>query len=159
MNEPPVPFAGAFPLEVAGTTLHLRKGGEPMPLDVSWHIGPLHEHGLAFVHDADAHTDADADTDTPPPARYTLAGHVHPIVRLAVPGGTALRVPVFWRRRDTLVLPAFGRLTGGQPVRPAAGDQLLVAGAERVRAAAATSWKLLQHRPLHGLVLARTHGL
>jgi metallophosphoesterase superfamily enzyme len=55
-------------------------------------------------------------------------------VRLAVPGGTALRVPVFWRRRDTLVLPAFGRLTGGQPVRPAAGDQLLVAGAERVRA-------------------------
>jgi hypothetical protein len=35
-----------------------------------------------------------------------------------------LRVPVFWRQRYGLTLPAFGRLTGGYAVQAARGEQL-----------------------------------
>jgi DNA ligase-associated metallophosphoesterase len=124
-------------LVVAGNhDRHLRRdddagaatAADPAGLGVAWHAGILPEAPFAFVHDPGA------SGAGKPPTGFTLSGHVHPVVRLPVPGGTALRVPVFWQRPDALVLPAFGRMTGGQAVRPSPGERLFAAGPERVRA-------------------------
>jgi metallophosphoesterase superfamily enzyme len=57
-----------------------------------------------------------------------LSGHIHPVVRLRGLMKRAMRVPVFWQRATSLVLPAFGLFTGGFAVRPAPGDCLYAAG-------------------------------
>lgn len=101
-----------------------RDGAPPAALEVQWEADPLREGPFAFAHDPDA--DANA------PGEFRIAGHLHPVALLPTRGGPRLRVPVFWRRRVALVLPAFGRLTGGQCVRPAPDEQLLVAGPARV---------------------------
>lgn len=56
-------------------------------------------------------------------ARYALAGHLHPVVRLRTRSDAA-RLPVFWQQPNCLVLPAFGSFTGGLQVRAAADDML-----------------------------------
>jgi len=103
-----------------------RDGAAPPGLDVAWRAEPLLEGPFAFVHDPDAPDEAAAG------ARFRLGGHLHPVTLLPARGGARLRVPVYWQRAQGLVLPSFGRLTGGHPVRPAPGDRLLVAGPERV---------------------------
>ncbi len=52
----------------------------------------------------------------PRPGLLNVCGHLHPVVQLAG-GGDRLRLPCFAldRRRQQLVLPSFGRLTGGHP--------------------------------------------
>lgn len=55
-----------------------------------------------------------------------LCGHLHPVLATRDDAGR-LRVPVFWLRDDTLVLPAFGGLTGGHAVAAAPGDRLWAA--------------------------------
>ena len=57
--------------------------------------------GLALMHEV--------DPDRPPPG---FSGHVHPVVRFG-PRGDRVRLSAFARRGDHLVLPAFGRFTGG----------------------------------------------
>jgi len=55
----------------------------------------------------------------PPPtndARPTLCGHLHPVVKVE-----GVRWPCFWRRGETLVLPAFSAFTGGHALTPADG--------------------------------------
>ncbi|MFT3685941.1 MAG: ligase-associated DNA damage response endonuclease PdeM [Phycisphaerales bacterium] len=61
----------------------------------------------------------------------TLAGHVHPFVRLASIGDAA-RCACFWLSDNQLVLPAFGGFTGGFSVSPRQGDRVFVAAPERV---------------------------
>jgi len=63
-----------------------------------------------------AHEPADA------PARPTLCGHLHPVVKLREGRHGSLRLPVFWFSARLGVLPAFGAFTGGQLVTPAPGD-------------------------------------
>ena len=48
--------------------------------------------------------------------KATICGHLHPVVKLE-----GVRWPCFWRRADTLVLPAFSAFTGGQAVAPGDG--------------------------------------
>ena len=54
----------------------------------------------------------------------TLAGHLHPGYRLRAARKSSFYGPVFWRRGQELVLPAFGTLTGTLAVRPRPGDAL-----------------------------------
>ena len=42
-----------------------------------------------------------------------LAGHWHPVARLAGRGRDALRLPAFWHSPGLLVLPSYGAFTGG----------------------------------------------
>lgn len=56
-----------------------------------------------------------------------LAGHIHPVVRLGA-GSERLRVPVFWRHADGLVLPAFSSFAGGARVSPRPGDRVFAVG-------------------------------
>lgn len=65
-------------------------------------LGEQHElDGLKLVHET--------DLDQPQPG---LSGHLHPVARLRA-GPDRVRLPVFAHRDDHLILPAFGRFTGG----------------------------------------------
>lgn len=62
----------------------------------------------------------------PIPGGYVLAGHLHPVARLAGPARERLRLPCFLFGHDVGVLPAFGGFTGGAVVRPAPGERIYV---------------------------------
>jgi DNA ligase-associated metallophosphoesterase len=91
---------------------HDRHAGDPPPqwgvrcVAEPWRLGPL-----ALCHDPQTGG-----------AGYTLAGHVHPAIRLAGRGGERLRLPCFLVRPRGAVLPAFGSFTGGRDVRPGPGE-------------------------------------
>ena len=87
---------------------------------VGWHTRPLLEPPFVLAHEPAAH-----------PEGYVLAGHIHPVLRLRRRSGGG-RVPVFWQRREYLVLPSFGSFTGGAEVAVELGDLLFAAGPERV---------------------------
>jgi DNA ligase-associated metallophosphoesterase len=55
----------------------------------------------------------------------TLAGHLHPAVRLATAGDAARR-PCYWLSANQLVLPAFGGFTGAGGITPRPGDRVFV---------------------------------
>jgi DNA ligase-associated metallophosphoesterase len=65
------------------------------------------------------------------PGHHVLAGHLHPVFRLAG-GGDYARLPAFHVGRGVTVLPAFGTFTGGHPVRIRRGERLFVTTGERV---------------------------
>ena len=58
------------------------------------------------------------------PGHYGLSGHLHPGVELRELGARE-RLPVFWLRTDSGVLPAFGRMTGLAMIAPSAHDALV----------------------------------
>lgn len=87
---------------------------------VGWHTRPLLEPPFVLAHEPAPH-----------PEGYVLAGHIHPVMRLRRRSGAG-RVPVFWQRRECLVLPSFGSMTGGAEVAFEVGDKLYAAGPERV---------------------------
>lgn len=62
---------------------------------------------------------------------FTLAGHLHPAIRL---GGRvdSIRLPCFWLRQACGVLPAFGEFTGGWTIRREPGDRVFVSDHQRV---------------------------
>lgn len=100
---------------------HDRHAGDPPTVlnitvvDEPWGIGPF-----LFAHHPAPHPDG-----------YVLAGHVHPVYRLAS-RGESLRLPCFLFGAATGVLPSFGAFTGGHAVRPAPGDRLFVSADEHV---------------------------
>jgi len=84
-------------------------------VDEPHRIGPF-----LFAHHPQSHPDG-----------YVLAGHVHPVYRLAA-RGDALRLPCFLFGRDSALLPSFGAFTGGHPVVPASRDRLFLAAGDSV---------------------------
>lgn len=58
------------------------------------------------------------------PGGHTLAGHLHPAVRLRGPGRTRARLPCFVVGPDLTILPAFGDFTGAADVDPSADTTL-----------------------------------
>lgn len=95
---------------------HDSHAGDPPPdlamdvVDEPCRIGPF-----AFCHHPQRCNDA-----------YVLAGHLHPVYRLAA-AGDALRLPCFVLGAHCGLLPAFGAFTGGHPVTQKAGEQIFVA--------------------------------
>jgi len=59
------------------------------------------------------------------PEPCTLSGHVHPVVSLRGTGRQSLKVPCFAITTHQCILPAFGAFTGGHPVKPRPGDQII----------------------------------
>lgn len=66
------------------------------------------------------------------PAQPIVAGHLHPIARLAGRYASGLRAPCFWIGEMVLVLPAFGAFTGGHAVRPRRGERVFLTDGESV---------------------------
>jgi DNA ligase-associated metallophosphoesterase len=83
------------------------------------------DSGLFLVHDP-----ADAPTGAP-----TLAGHVHPALRLGGRTGrgpAAVRSPCFWFAERVGVLPAFGRFTGARLIHPEPHHRAFITNGEAV---------------------------
>lgn len=62
---------------------------------------------------------------------YVLAGHVHPVYRLAT-RHDMLRLPCFVLGPEVCILPSFGAFTGGHEITSAAGMRFFVAVDERI---------------------------
>lgn len=103
---------------------HDRAAGDP-PHD--WNIecvsGPHHLGPFRLVHEPD---------DEPALDAHTLAGHIHPCVRLYGAGRQSMRTPCFHFTQSMAVLPSFGSFTGGHPVTPRRGDRVFAVGDDRV---------------------------
>ena len=62
---------------------------------------------------------------------YVLAGHLHPVIHLRA-ASDRISAPVFWFRKHYGVLPSFGSLTGGHPIRPDKNDNVFIVGPTQV---------------------------
>lgn len=95
---------------------HDRHAGDP-PRDLGVDVvdEPWHQGALAFCHHPQTVAGA-----------FTVAGHVHPVYRLAA-AGDALRLPCFTVTADRMILPAFGAFTGGHPVHKQSGQRIYLA--------------------------------
>lgn len=60
--------------------------------------------------------------------RCTIGGHLHPAAVLSDGISSSLRAPCFWFRRESAVLPAFGRFTGCRTIAATLGDRVFVVG-------------------------------
>ena len=67
----------------------------------------------------------------PAEGHYVWAGHIHPTVRLDT-GADRLRLPCFHLGTGVGVLPAFSAFTGGQDIRPRAGERLFAIAEDTV---------------------------
>lgn len=87
----------------------------------NWHASALIDPPFVFAHHPGRHDDG-----------YVLAGHLHPVISFRRRKIGAGRVPVFWQRRESFVLPSFGSFTGGAAFTREAGDRIYVAAPEGV---------------------------
>ena len=93
---------------------HDRRAGDPSAeLGIASVDAPMLEAPFIFTHHP-------VEDD----GGYVMAGHVHPGVRLAGPGGLRARVPCFWFGQRCAVLPAFGDFTGLAQITPKPGDRV-----------------------------------
>ena len=63
---------------------------------------------------------------------YTLAGHLHPAIRLRGNGAERATLSCFWFSDRIGVLPAFGGLTGSAKIAPAPGDRVCAIAGDEV---------------------------
>jgi len=87
-------------------------------LGLTVHARCLVRGPFRFVHDPD-------DPHGASPSLYTLAGHLHPGIRLSGLGKQSLRLPCFFFGTDTAILPAFSRFTGLALLDPSLGEHVI----------------------------------
>ncbi|MEM7227181.1 MAG: ligase-associated DNA damage response endonuclease PdeM [Planctomycetota bacterium] len=96
---------------------HDDRAGDP---PASWAMQcvdePWSADGLVHVH----------DPDVAPGDQFTLAGHIHPAVRLRDVDRSTARFPCFWCQPKCMILPPFGVFTGHHVVRPRASDSVMI---------------------------------
>ena len=136
-----------------GDLLHVRLGEDPALGEqiLSWRARHAERHVTAIIGNHDRGLERLAPSlqccaegierdglvlrhhpPTRPTARAWLAGHWHPVARLAA-GGDSLRVPAFVEIiGEGLVLPAFGGLTGGTAIAAGRGRRRYISSGERV---------------------------
>lgn len=90
-------------------------GDPPAELNIRCCDAPLLEQPFAFLHHPNEL-----------PGYYTLAGHLHPGALLAGAGRHYERLPCFWFRNGSAVLPAFGEFTGLALVEAETQDRVFV---------------------------------
>jgi DNA ligase-associated metallophosphoesterase len=98
-----------------------RAGDPPASLGFSVVDEPLIVGGLALCHHPVAHD-----------GFYSLAGHLHPCVRLGGRAFDSLRLPCFHFTQQVGVLPAFGSFTGMHPIRRREGDRIFAIADDHV---------------------------
>ncbi len=64
--------------------------------------------------------------------RLNIAGHVHPGCLIRTKGKQAYRLPCFYFHKQTLLLPAFGMLTGLHMVKPSRGARIYPTAGDKV---------------------------
>lgn len=108
---------------------HDARAGDPpeawgvVCVDEPWHLSPF-----VLRHHPAAHESG-----------YTLAGHLHPAVRLTGAGRQRATLPCFWFGAQVGVLPAFGSFTGAALITPEPDDQVFVIADDAVVAVSGAS--------------------
>jgi DNA ligase-associated metallophosphoesterase len=97
-------------------------GDPPAELDIEARDEPLERGPFSFCHHPHAHA-----------CGYVIAGHLHPVFRLAA-GGDSVRLPCFVFGERSGILPSFGAFTGGFVIDPQAGERVFVSSGEAVYA-------------------------
>jgi len=105
---------------------HDRAAGDPpCDWDIECLAGPHNLGPFSLVHEPPAEDDDMPETPT-------LAGHIHPCVRLYGAGRQSMRTPCFHFSNTLGLFPAFGSFTGTHPVSPRRGDRVFAVGDDRV---------------------------
>jgi DNA ligase-associated metallophosphoesterase len=91
-----------------------RAGPPPAELGIRCEQEPWRVDGLALCHHPGFVAGA-----------HTLAGHLHPAVRISGRADDSVRLPCFWLREGLTVLPAFGSFTGGARIDREVGDRVI----------------------------------
>ena len=60
------------------------------------------------------------------PGVFNFSGHLHPGVKINGTARQELKLPCFFRRKNQLILPAFGEFTGKHILDPKNGDEVYV---------------------------------
>ena len=108
-----------------------RAGDPPASLEIACVVEPWDAGGIACRHHPPGEPGAPGAPGSPaePPV---LCGHLHPAVVLRSRGGRGAagreRCRCFHLMPRTLMLPAFGSITGGLAVRPRTGDRIFALG-------------------------------
>lgn len=103
---------------------HDRSAGSGWRAAPHWEGDVLDEGPFRFIHEAASGGDTDG--------RFLVSGHIHPVVALAGLRKRRPRIPVFWERPASLVLPSFGLFTGGYRISLGQGEHAYAAGPECV---------------------------
>lgn len=98
----------------------MRAGDPPDEWSVTCLDEPVLEPPFAWRH-----------TPEPTAGHYTIAGHLHPAVRIGR-GKLAETLPCFYWGKQLGLLPAFGAFTGMVAVRPERGDRIYVIAGDQV---------------------------
>jgi DNA ligase-associated metallophosphoesterase len=99
----------------------LKAGAPPPGLGIEVRPEPWRVDGLAFCHHPQF-----------VPGAHTLAGHLHPVVRISGRADDSVRLPCFWLREGLAVLPAFGSFTGGARFGREPGDRVVAIAEDRL---------------------------
>ena len=59
-------------------------------------------------------------------ADLTLCGHLHPSYKVPLDALRRAKVPCFWIRPDSIVLPAYGGWVGTHPIEPCKSDRIVL---------------------------------
>jgi uncharacterized protein len=103
---------------------HDRRAGDPPE---NWRIqavnSPFHEVSFVLAHEPFESEQG-----------YVLAGHLHPAVQLTGKGRQMVKLPCFWFRKRSAVLPAFGSFIGHALIKPqvSASDRIFSATPDAV---------------------------
>lgn len=102
------------------------------PLPASWQIH-VHPHDLIIPPFHFIHKPGDikrvSDTHR---QYYSMAGHVHPGIRLRRKVGFGRTLPCFWFGERTALLPAFSLFTGTYQIKPRPQDHVIAVGNDSV---------------------------
>jgi uncharacterized protein len=71
--------------------------------------GVYTKHGIDFVHDA-----ADKNTAS---NNFVISGHIHPTITIEGKGKQSIKLPCFCVQKNEMILPAFGKFTGGYAIK------------------------------------------
>lgn len=87
-------------------------------------VGGIEDNDFVYTHDV---------VDDIAEGKVNITGHVHPGIVLWGRGRQSIKLPCFYRHRNTLILPAFGVLTGLYSMERSAGADVYVVLPGRVQ--------------------------
>ena len=109
--------------DLKGFSIQLVKGNHDIlseewykKADISVHISEFVISDLIFTHDP--------LTVEQKGSAYYICGHIHPGILLTGVGMRSVRLPCFYFGKTQAILPAFGKFTGTQTIKPVKGDSV-----------------------------------
>lgn len=92
---------------------------------IGWHVQnpPVLDGRMLYLHEPPQETHRRNDAQG---ADLTLCGHLHPSFKVPIDANTSTKVPCFWIRPESIVLPAFGGWVGTHAIEPCRSDRIVL---------------------------------